>query len=128
MIPPLGSLVRVHVNLTRGDFTICAPKSPYKKLGSASDVTLVDVTFKVSEKGRQYCVDKQGRWVHAWAFGTLAAFDSDPDLDGVERVTYNPFRAPTFTLADGSPVHTAPAVSFAGRYGYLTKPPGEFTT
>lgn len=118
----IGTLVRVHVNLTRGDFTLCAPKSPYKKIGSAHDVTITDVTFKVSEKGRQYCITKQGRWVHAWAFGTLAALDTDPDVTDVERVTYNPFRAPTFTLTDGTPVHTAPAVAFVGRYGYLTKP------
>jgi hypothetical protein len=116
----VGTQVRVHVNLTRGDFTICDPKTK-RKTGSAKTVVLRDVTFKVSEAVRQSCINKQARWVHAWAFGTLVALDTAPLTEGHPVVTYNPFRAPTFTTVDGTPVHTAKEVAFVGRCGYITE-------
>lgn len=113
-----GTVVRVHVNLTRGDFTICDPKTR-RKIGSATDVVLRNVTFKVSEAVRQSCIAHQARWVHAWATGELVALDTVPSVEGGRKVTYNPFRAPTFTV-DGEPIHYADEVTFVGRHGYLT--------
>lgn len=115
----IGQTVRVHVNLTRGDFTLCDPKTK-RKIGSAKTVVLRDVTFKVSEAVRQSCIKHGQRWVHAWAFGTIVSLDTEPLTEGHPPVKYNPFRAGTFTV-DGEPVWSAKEVAFVGRCGYVTE-------
>jgi hypothetical protein len=57
----------------------------------------------------------------AYAAGTVTAVSSGPDLAGWARVTFNPFRAGTFTLG-GEPVTRASLVVFAGAYAWV--PPG----
>lgn len=109
--------VRVHLNLTRGCFVISDARTK-RLIRYANDVTLRDVTFKVSEKQRQWTIAKQMRQVHAWAFGTLAAIDSGPDITWHGVVTYNPFRAPTFTRPDGTPVLEASEVTFVDKKGW----------
>lgn len=114
----IGELVRVHLNLHRGDFSITDPKSG-RVMASCDDVTLSGVTFKVSETTRQRVIAKQRRRVHAWALGTLVAVDAKPRVDGLELITYNPYRAPTFTTLAGTPVTEAKEVVFVDRYGHL---------
>ncbi len=113
----IGTRVRVHLNLHRGDFSISDPRTG-NVLRSCTDVTLADVTFKVSETTRQRITRTGRRRVHAWAVGTLVAIDSAPSTEGT-RITYNPYRAPTFTTSDGTPVHNADTVAFVNRYGYV---------
>ncbi len=117
--PPLGTRVRVHLNLHRGDFSITDPRTG-NRLASCDDVTLTDVVFKVSQTTRQRIIRTNRRRVHAWALGILAAVDTSPVVDGATKVTYNPYRGPTFTTADGEPVHAAERVTFVDRYGWLT--------
>lgn len=119
----IGELVRVHLNLHRGDFSISDPKTG-RVMASCDDVTLSGVTFQVSETTRQRVIAKQRRRVHAWAKGTLVAVDSKPTIEGHPVVTYNPYRAPTFTKGNGSPVHAAEMVAFTDRKGYLMLPCG----
>lgn len=118
----VGQAVRVHLNLTRGDFVICDPTTGYV-LAYVPDVTLKDVTFKVRESTRQRVITKGHREVHAWAFGTVVAASSGWEPEGA-CVTYNPHRAGTFTI-DGAPVHHLPVVYFHGRHGFTeaTWPP-----
>ena len=89
-------------------------------LGYADELTLRDVTFKVSEAQRQYCITKGARWVHAWALGTLESLDPIT-VAGLDQVTYNPFRAPTFhVVGQERPIHTAKRVHFNwDQRGYL---------
>lgn len=115
----IGTTVRVHVNLHRGDFTITDPKTR-KRIGSADDITLTGVTFKVSEARRQAVIRQGQREVHAWAIGTVVAINTAPDVDALRAVTYNPHRAPLFHFADGSgDVTAADRVTFRHRRCYV---------
>jgi hypothetical protein len=113
----IGTRVRVHLNLHRGDWSISDPRTGLV-LRSATDVTLEGVTFHVSETTRQRIIERKRRRVHAWAIGQLLAVDTAPDLAGLEPVTYNPFRAPTFTTTEGEPVTAAPLMHFVERKGW----------
>lgn len=116
----VGRRVKVHLNLHRGDFTI-SPTSGGKVLANVDDVTITDVRFHVSESMRQrWCVDKGIRKVHAWAIGTVTAVNTDPDISGRRRLTYNPFRSADFTV-DGEPVTgNLPEVCFRDRSGWVS--------
>lgn len=111
--------VVVYKNLTRGCWSIAAatPTNGRGKLiGHADTVTLCDVQFVVRESRRlaitsARCAEKPCREVHAWAVGTLA----DAPEGTRNEVTYNPYRAPTFTLRDGTPVRSAACVTFTDR-------------
>jgi hypothetical protein len=116
----IGERVAVHLNLRTGRFTIAA-KCGGNKMADADTVTLEQVTFKVYETTRQYTIRHNRRRVHAYAVGTLVAIDAREDTRELEQVTYNPFRAPTFTSRrDGRPVHNADRVHFADRVGHLS--------
>ena len=118
MNAPIGEKVRVHLNLQRGDFSITQGG---RVVLSADDVTLRDVRFIVSEATRQRTIKHNRRRVHAWAEGTLVAVNTQPDVVGAIRVTYNPFRAPTFTMLD-NPIERAPLMHFTERAGWLPMP------
>lgn len=111
--------VRVHLNLQRGDWSITDPKTG-RVTASATDVTLRGVTFYVSEATRRRVIDKTRRRVHAWAIGELVATDSQPSTEGLTGVTYNPYRAGTFTTFDGTPVTEAAEMRFVGRFGWMS--------
>ena len=112
----IGERVRVHVNLQRGDFSI---SQRGRVIASADDVTLSDVRFVVSEATRQRTIRFNRRRVHAWAEGTLVAVDTNPCVEGMTGVTYNPHRAPTFTTFDGTPVESAPQMTFKEKCGWM---------
>lgn len=118
MATVLGERVKVHLNLQRGDFSITSLATGRVEL-SAADVTLQDVTFRVSETTRLKILRTKRRRVHAWAIGTLTAVDTNPSVTGRRQVSYNPYRAPTFTDGGGTPVEAAPEVVFAGKFGWL---------
>jgi len=113
----IGTAVRLHVNLTNGSFTICDPKG--KRIAGVYDAVLSDVTFRVSEARRQWIINNRKRKVHAYAFGVLVSVNTQPITDGLTGVTYNPFRAPTFTTIDGEPVDSAKTVAFVDRKGWM---------
>lgn len=83
-----------------------------KVLRHAEAVVLSDVQFIVRESRRLAVVAQGCREVHAWATGELV--DEAPAQAGIE-VTYNPYRAASFTLRDGTPVHDASLVVFTDR-------------
>lgn len=90
-----GQRVRVHLNLHRGDWSICSPRNG-NVMAYAPTVTLYDVTFKVSESMRQRVIANQRRKVHAWAFGELVT--TEPIREHGAVLTYNPYRGPKFTV------------------------------
>ena len=74
---------------------------------------LENVTFKVSEAGRQRVLREGRKNVHAYIIGDLV--DCKPLTEG-EIVTYNPFKYSSFVLKDTeAPVHKAERLSIAGR-------------
>lgn len=74
------------------------------------EVVLADVIFRVRESARQKVIKRKCRQVHCWAVGTLAS----AALEGARTpITYNPYRAGTFTRRhDGGPVNACEFVHF----------------
>lgn len=107
--------VVVYKNLNKGCWSIAEATRTGGRgrlLSHADAVTLRDVSFHVKEARRLVVVSERCREVHAWATGVL--LDDAPSGARCE-VTYNPYRAPTFTLRDGTPVHEAACVTFTDR-------------
>lgn len=82
-------------------------------------VNLKGATFKVSEAGRQRVIASKRKNVHA---GVVGQWDGNrdaaqPDREGeAVAVTYNPYKAPTFTRRDNeAPIHAAELVHLAAR-------------
>lgn len=115
----------VYFNLNRKCWSIKAMEGPSKGLvvGHAKYVDMADVTWKVSEAGRQRVIRDKRKNVHAGAVGNIqrwlgvdgrarshcegkSTFDRHSQSPSVpDCVTYNPYRAPTFTDVDtGDPV------------------------
>lgn len=79
---------------------------------------LTDVTFLVRETARQQVIAKKCRAVHAWMEGEKAQAVTAVPTDALE-VHYNPYRAGTFTLTNGTAVTAAKAAWFIGRKAYI---------
>jgi hypothetical protein len=85
-------------------------------IGHADVLRLDNVTFKVSEAGRQRVLREGKKNVHAGAYGTLSGFDADLGVEGGTAVTYNPYRFRSFvTLGGHVPVHHADVTHMAYR-------------
>lgn len=114
--------VFVYYNLHRHVWSVRAMEGPDKGrvIAHEKEVQLEGVTFKVSEAGRQRVLEQRRKNVHAGVVGEytpgccddLLFYDSD-------RVTYNPYNAPTFTRRGGkTPVNSADHVAmYAGANG-----------
>lgn len=103
--------VFVYFNLHRKCFSIKALEGASKGLviGHDHNVTLADVTFKVSEAGRQRVLREQRKNVHAGIVGTLV---NSLDNVGTERVSYNPYKGATFFLCGtGNSISAAPSAT-----------------
>jgi hypothetical protein len=82
-------------------------------------VALTNVTFKVSEAGRQRVLQEKRKNVHAGVVGTLV--DSLGSV-GSERVTYNPYKGGTFVLCGtGDPIlaSTSAALIVLEKKGFI---------
>jgi hypothetical protein len=97
--------VRVYYNLHKHTFSI-----QHKVDGRwlvrdyADEVTLKDVTFKVSEAGRKRVIEEGRKNVHAFVIGTLV--DDIPETP--VQATYNPYRFASFVEKETeAPVHAA---------------------
>lgn len=91
--------VFVYFNLHRKCWSVKALEGERKGrvIRHAQELTLRDVTFKVSEAGRQRVIREQRKNVHAGAVGTLC----DPvPRDNWERVSYNPYMSGAFYYCD----------------------------
>jgi len=143
-----GPVVRVFRNLTRRCLSIQAkgPKG-WRTVAYARSVELDAVRFHVGEAGRARVLATGRKNVHAWAEGTLAAWDFNvsPFREGAPQsvrwalgalpsmsarafgpsaaITYNPRKAPTFVrLYGGQPVRSARGASI-GPFGILASDP-----
>ena len=98
----------VYFNLHKDCFSV---KHKGRVTAHFTHAILTGCQFKVSQAGRDRVLREKRKNVHAYvACDTVEAFD--PQLDTGERVTYNPYAGPTFTVADtGEPVTGARVVS-----------------
>lgn len=95
--------VKVYFNLHKKTFSIMDLKTR-RVVRYADDVTLRDVTFKVSEAGRQRVLREKRKNVHAYVIGKIDPFP----VDNGREVTYNPYKYKTFVFEqDKSPVRYA---------------------
>ena len=95
--------VFVYWNIRKKVWSIrCEEKGPQKGLVIAhrENLMLTDVRPKVGEAGRQRVLRHQQKNVHAGLMGQWDDNAKQYDVDGY-RITYNPYRAPTFTFRGG---------------------------
>jgi hypothetical protein len=83
-------------------------------------VILANVSFVVKEPARRRVIRNRRREVHAWAMGELV--ETVPAGRQIP-ITYNPYRAPTFTTRDEqTPIHSSPFVRFTELNGAIAVP------
>ena len=123
--------VRVYRNLKTGNWSI-QTKTPkgWRVRGHATAVELLDADCHVSKAGRAKVLREKRKNVHAYieglidlrnmrlrdvnpkwayAYGILEDMDAFP-YGNAERISYNPYKAGTFTTSDGEPVYDARCV------------------
>jgi hypothetical protein len=111
--------MQVYFNLHKKSWSMRDPRTGrvVNKDQTQCLVVLRNVTFKVSEAGRQRVIREKRKNVHAFAVGDPVGFGSDPafnDPGAVARllasanvpVSYNPYKAGHFVRVDtGEAVH-----------------------
>lgn len=99
--------VEVYRCLSRGRWSI---RERGRVVGHRDALALRDVRFIVSAAGCTRIRLRQQREVVAHARGTLV--ESVPLPPGAQRVRFDPYRAPAFTLSDGRIIAAAALVAF----------------
>ena len=126
--PPAGERMKVHVNLHKKLLSVTEPATGLVT-AYVSDITLTgDVELRVQPKGHASAVLSGQRQVYAYAIGTVAAADTEPDVSAWHRITlrkladkftfHQRLSADEFT-EEGEPVESAPLVVFAGLAGWV---------
>lgn len=121
----MGIRVMVYFNLHRKCLSVKALEGERKGrvIAHVDSVLLANVTFKVSEAGRQRVIREQRKNVHAGVVGTFVSADLTPGfMDRVEQlfvpVKYNPYKFDTFVKAVSElPVKTAETAVIASVNG-----------
>jgi hypothetical protein len=116
-----GAAMRVFVyfNLHKKVFSIRALEGPERGrvVGHRSQLTLTNVTFRVSEAGRQRVLREQRKNVHAGVVGQWFGHVDQAVIDqATTGVTYNPYRYSSFVYRDDQqPITTASAAHLKNR-------------
>jgi hypothetical protein len=103
----LGQRVRIYRNLRKQCFSVLLRG---RVVAHCYCAVLTDVEFRVSPAGRARVLREKRKNVHAFAIGTVVGPDCLRSGDGLRRITYNPYKAGTFTDAAGCPVYRASMV------------------
>jgi hypothetical protein len=98
--------VKVYFNLHKKVWSILhmTPKG-WRLWGHSPRVQLANVTWKVSEAGRQRVLRERRKNVHAFAIGTLLDNENAPEGE-FKPVRYNPYECGSFCV-DGQPIHAS---------------------
>ena len=117
----VGQRVQIYRNLHHGKgpthyWSIRSARSGRVR-GVVAHAVLEGVELRVQEGARQTVLATGRRSVHAYALGTLRAWDEDASPSrprSFVRITYNPHRGPNFTrlLNDATPVYDAELLWF----------------
>lgn len=103
----IGDKVRVYRNIRKGVWSVRIGK---EKVRHVRELQLAHCRMVVSEAGRARCLERKQKGVHAYIDGIVGA----PVMPEGERITYNPYRAGTFTVVStGEEIHEAGAVYLA---------------
>jgi hypothetical protein len=106
--------VEVYFNLHRKCLSI---RQGGKVIGYQDAVVLRDVTFKVSQKGRERVLREKAKNVHAFIKGSLTEL---PAASGGRLIRYNPYLNGFFFFDDtGEQVERADEVHVIGRKIFL---------
>lgn len=98
---------------------VISVKVPGQKIGYVSRVHLTDVTFKVSEPGRQRCIKQGVRNVHAWVIGEDSGSVPLERPEGWRKALYDPWKGGAFVDSETfAPVHTAGQAILSGKNVY----------
>lgn len=91
-----GQLVEVYFNLHKHVFSIRDRKTKLV-LAHANQVSLDNVTFHVSETGRQRTLQTKQKCVHALLIGTFVDATPHPTkIQAFQPAYYNPYQTETF--------------------------------
>lgn len=118
-------LVKVYKNLHNGKFSIVSLEPTYKNrvIGYADEITLSNVSFKVSKAGRERVLREKRKNVHAYVIGSVEAIQgfefrlldikkSDKTVYFDNQVRYNPYKFETFVVGEQlKPINKAQAVT-----------------
>lgn len=100
--------VRVYYNLNKSCWSVqhYLPGKGWRVRQHLQALELRDVTFKVSEAGRQRVIRQKRKNVHAYVIGELVGTQFSVDISNVTRVRYNPYSGPRFvtTQADAQTI------------------------
>lgn len=98
-------LVRVYRNLHKKCLSVQAKvNGRWKVIKHVNSIYLEDVTFKVSQAGRQRVLRENKKNVHAFVIGWYSELYNDavtavpPSLFNVKRVCYNPYKHDSFVI------------------------------
>lgn len=88
--------VFVYFNLHKKCWSVKALEGPKKGLviNHVNEIALKDITFKVSESGRQRVLKEKRKNVHAGVIGTI--INDILDIFTSKQVSYNPYKASNF--------------------------------
>lgn len=87
---------RVYFNLHKRLFSVQEKvNGQWKVVRHTDDITLYNVTFKVSEAGRQRVLREKRKNVHAFVEGTVSP--SPLECNDPVTIRYNPYRVGSFT-------------------------------
>ncbi len=90
---------RVYFNLHKRLFSVQEKvNGQWKVIGHTDDITLYNVTFKVSEAGRQRVLREKKKNVHAFVEGTLSP--SPLQCHSPLTIRYNPYKSGSFTSGE----------------------------
>lgn len=109
--------VFVYFNLHKKVFSVKALEGPRKGrvVAHLSELNLGNVTFKVSQAGRERVLREQRKNVHAGVVGEWYGTEPQP-IDMGTPITYNPYLYSTFVKADTKePVYHAREVHLKDR-------------
>jgi hypothetical protein len=108
---PVGTPVRVYRNLHNGKLSVQTKKDgQWKVHAHVDDLSLEDVTFKVSQAGRERVLRDGVKNVHAFITGKIA---DHADMEGAVGVTYRPHTMTQFSRIDTKePLSTASRIKF----------------
>lgn len=107
---PIGTKVEVYWNLHKKVYSVRARSGEQRGrvIAHVRDFTLTNVTFSVSQAGRERVLAEGRKNVHAFVRGEWAG----PTEVMMSKVTYNPYKYTTFVRArDGIAVVAATAAS-----------------
>ena len=91
--------VRVYRNLHKKCLSVQAKvNGAWRVIRHVDTITLTDVTFKVSQAGRERVLRERAKNVHAFVTGVCTGIELIPDH--ATRVSYNPYKAGTFMAGD----------------------------